>query len=394
MLTWPLVKMVFAETTRNRLTLTYTHQDVINDFAFHGLLTTFGLVYALSRWMPTLWMVQHLKLTGCALLATIGLWAWAFAPLPVAVRICVACQMVMACMGFLLFIGLFLLEAAYYFSLLTSLVCVLVVMCEESYLAHRGAPSKHAASTALAQARAMKWLANQEATFAAKRNNSRPLPSLEQLSPYLIHSMFGNKLQELLFSLRQKWRVLLHADLGEATRAHAHLLKMARTFHTDEREVAVLLATEKVLEQLIGLRSGYREPVTFAAVVDELAATLFNILPFACLKHLARPVTLHAFLPLLITYPGYRYLTMRERECWSWPRTDPYDEVARFAFLLSKMDDPTLVWFVTAFLEAEQVDELAANAERLSHNAILDAVLAWKARKLDAESASRGMKDE
>ncbi|GAA6001118.1 hypothetical protein JCM10207_007420 [Rhodosporidiobolus poonsookiae] len=400
MLTWRLLKIVFEEDFRRNNTWDAIANEVVEDSRIFQPFILLVLVFPL-RWAPTLWMLDHLKLVACSLAAMVAWWFWAFilspeAPLPLAVALAVVCLYIVLAAGFLIFLGLFIFEVAVYLTFLATSFGVLFTLCGEAYLVYHGEPSVHTARAALVHARKLKRLAELEVKFASQQRKATPVLSVDEIAEYFSNPDTGAHYKEVVAFVRKTWHVLLRADLPVARRAHRLLLQKAQReidWWNDTQAQTILLTAAEVLEESMTAKPGYGDRITFSSTVDELVGLLARILPFPSLKHLARPFSFQPFLPLLLTYPGLQYLVTN----WPpWMQATPalFLHIRRLGAMLHGLGDQAVVSLIKEFLEAEQVDELATKAERLSHDAILDAVLAWKANKLVAESARRRHKDK
>ncbi|GAA6016541.1 hypothetical protein JCM10207_002833 [Rhodosporidiobolus poonsookiae] len=130
--------------------------------------------------------------------------------------------------------------------------------------------------------------------------------------------------------------------------------------------------------------------VTLNSAIHELAGIVVAFLPFPRLKHLARPWRTRAFLPFLLTIPGLRLIPSRPTEAESSP--PPPDELSTFLKALQSAGTTAMAMglrpvdfalIFRAYLELEPAQSRAVKAEYFSHQAILDAVLDWKAQKLE-----------
>ncbi|GAA6000987.1 hypothetical protein JCM10207_007361 [Rhodosporidiobolus poonsookiae] len=167
---------------------------------------------------------------------------------------------------------------------------------------------------------------------------------------------------------------------------------------------SIARACEPILEERPNTTLLYS--TSFKLTIYEMAGIFARcLLPLPCLKHLFRPFRFGVFLPFLMTYPGFR-LCIR-----------PFGSLNGFSNAKPALDVPPLSSFeiaVFSFVEAAHQDGLGARqaanalyahlrfyttyraaveAESRAHDAIPDAVLVWKAHKLELKRARRNKQD-
>ncbi|GAA6026930.1 hypothetical protein JCM8097_005972 [Rhodosporidiobolus ruineniae] len=136
----------------------------------------------------------------------------------------------------------------------------------------------------------------------------------------------------------------------------------------------------------------------------EFAGMIFKyILPFPAFKHLHRPFRFRALLPFLVTYPGLLCLPI------SVPSSYQPDELAEeglsfsgdlYDFLLAyqtsqaSLADEQLAKLLSIHLRTTSARYFAVKAEEKAHEAILDAVLDWRAMRNEVEEARDNRMEE
>ncbi|GAA6026888.1 hypothetical protein JCM8097_005936 [Rhodosporidiobolus ruineniae] len=209
-----------------------------------------------------------------------------------------------------------------------------------------------------------------------------------------------------------RWLALRNADdgyLSDYTEYWRQLSSVPSALPGVHSDVYKSAATSliSVLEEELSDRPPSRsiDPRSFRHRVAELAGIVLKyLLPFSSFKHLHRPFRLRAFLPFLVTYPGMRFI---RTSTWNYQLSDQLlggeavaFTVALYNFLLaSQRTQPALTKqqvsdALGGYLRMASARIEAVKAEEKAHEAILDAVLVWKARREDELTASRRPKAE
>ncbi|GAA6026890.1 hypothetical protein JCM8097_005938 [Rhodosporidiobolus ruineniae] len=146
----------------------------------------------------------------------------------------------------------------------------------------------------------------------------------------------------------------------------------------------------------------------FSTTTDELAGVFFGLLPSSHFDHLARPFRLGTFLPFILPHPlPYHFCRFFQ---WRRPPMERYSNASSahpvvtdfgsqlVALLLTLQAaggaEDDIRTYVREWLDVVEATERAPRAEKEAHEAILDAVLRWKARKEHEAKESRRVKAE
>ncbi|BGP13996.1 hypothetical protein JCM10213_005582 [Rhodosporidiobolus nylandii] len=295
------------------------------------------------------------------------------------------CEVIFASAVNLLLLFLVACEAFFYASPILLLAAISAVIVYEVLNAYRG--RRYAA---VEHAKMLRKLALEQAA-----TNKRSLDFMQDIGHLLLadrprdyHLLRG------LRDLSEPWLALLSRD---AEFLSAFLDKSramsARARQQDQRDLDVLFtALADSVEPFIVDPMAKQRDLLFEDIY-ELAGILVNYaFPLSCLQHLSRPFRKTAFLPFLLTYPG----TLLCRRLCRPPQPVEFDLqhpvvgpvwskalVVVVAAQQAGLPPDRVGLYVRAQTSAVPARVAAVKAERLSHQAILDAVLAWKARKND-----------
>ncbi|GAA6001014.1 hypothetical protein JCM10207_007374 [Rhodosporidiobolus poonsookiae] len=167
---------------------------------------------------------------------------------------------------------------------------------------------------------------------------------------------------------------------------------------------SIALALESILEERPDASLLFS--TSFKLTIYQMAGIFARyLLPLPCLRHLFRPFRLAIIVPFLMTYPGFllsMYTTGGPGAVLSAGPAPTDNSLASFdnaAFAV-------VAWAHWAGLTASQAPKLlhaqlrvytthraAVQAEKRAHEAILDAVLGWKAYKLELERERRNKQE-
>ncbi|BGP13981.1 hypothetical protein JCM10213_005567 [Rhodosporidiobolus nylandii] len=235
----------------------------------------------------------------------------------------------------------------------------------------------------------------------------KPLPHLQKKFDTLAAKPHTAGLVPLLPAFRPSWSTLTEADAPYLVRYSKHcafLSLPASTWKDIEQgwRVALHEQIRLLIREELARRppSSDIEPLTVSHSVYELAGIAVRLLlPLPCLQPLSRPFRFGAFLPFLVTYPIAHVI--RKRTTPSFPpnyscptslhRTGavPAFSHSLYAFTVtaqtSQVSPQDFSDLFAASLRLAAAETVACRAERLSHEAILNAVLVWKVRKTEEE---------
>ncbi|GAA6000988.1 hypothetical protein JCM10207_007362 [Rhodosporidiobolus poonsookiae] len=293
-----------------------------------------------------------------------------------------------------LILALFAFEVTAYLSVVTLLIGTSsVVVYEFCSTFRRSNRVRLATKRAFAHVRKVTALTAQEMVLSAKLASAEAF--LDNAAAQLPDPPRFSSLMKRLLPLATPWGRIIHADPSAVDAAWASLQRRSEWFKTQESLSTLHAAAADTLKDRVHLHRGYREPLTFKATIYELAGIAIGIFRLPRLQHLARPWQFTPFLPFLVTYPGYslltRYVNSTEHVPFFRGLSDSADVESLVDVLFNievyapRMPLPTLQSFLSAFLVTQHGAEPVSKAERLSHDAILDAVLDWRLRQLEAQ---------
>ncbi|GAA6008928.1 hypothetical protein JCM10207_004030 [Rhodosporidiobolus poonsookiae] len=171
-----------------------------------------------------------------------------------------------------------------------------------------------------------------------------------------------------------------------------------------------LVALSKAVNAELQTRLDFRplSRLSASAFIHELAGTIIHLLRLPRLQHLARPFRVEAFLPFLMSFPGWKlYSRYAAPSGLISPLTlDAIGSAEIKTFHLAVLPGYLLA-ATAAGVDVEHVPKLlflhlrivstgeaAEAAEAKLFQAILDAVLGWKAQKLELDRARRRIKQD
>ncbi|GAA6000999.1 hypothetical protein JCM10207_007367 [Rhodosporidiobolus poonsookiae] len=311
----------------------------------------------------------------------------------VALEVAVVMHQVELTMLFTFFLALFVFEVTAYLSIIALVIGTCsVIVCEFRSTFRRSNRDRLATKRAFAHVRKVTALTSQEMVLSAKLASAEAY--FDEAAAHLSYPSRLPSLSSTLDSLCSSWDSLVCSDARTVETSQAQLYRLSQW--SSGCAAALCVAGVDALQDHINVRRGFYDAITFKSTVYELAGIAIRTFRLPRLQHLARPWRLEPFLLFLLTYPAYKCLTRYSRRS----RHPPFyrgllskDTVAKpFAENLTEMDIcwpfislQTLRAVVTAALTLQHGTDLVSKAERLSHNAILDAVLDWKLSQLEAQ---------
>ncbi|GAA6027005.1 hypothetical protein JCM8097_006032 [Rhodosporidiobolus ruineniae] len=211
--------------------------------------------------------------------------------------------------------------------------------------------------------------------------------------------------------LAELWVELLQSDESSLSLyAHHHRKVSTRTYQWGSVSSELLSVVSPSLNLVFDAELSKRPPSfaihprSFRHRTAELAGiVLWYLLPVSAFKRLHRPFRLRAFLPFLITYPVLDLFPFSYPTNYCRPLlTEPVEafHFALYSFVeAAQAARPSLTKgelnsVLIGSLSAASAQYAALRAEEKAHEAILDGVLEWKARKEDLARISRRLKAE